>query len=272
MASYDKSKNVDYTLAVQAALKTLGADLGAAGVDGKWGAYTENAYQKNKAAVDALVSGVGAGGFSGSLTPAQVEVPEGKSFEQWLSIGDALYAAQYEAQKRSAQRQLEYAQQQVEDQRVQSAATLQNAANARGFGRSSYAMDVLQKNEVQAQKNNTALLNSFSDALMQLEANRASGAAQYASNMWNSQQNAILSAQKFNAQMKEQTDTALWKQYTSELEKAGTPAKKSGTSRKKEATTSVSKALMERAEAAVQKPARKKATAFSTKAGGLADY
>ena len=40
MAGYDRSKNADYTLAVQSALKTLGADLGGSGVDGKWGKYT----------------------------------------------------------------------------------------------------------------------------------------------------------------------------------------------------------------------------------------
>ena len=52
MAGYDRSKNTDYTLAVQSALKTLGADLGGPGVDGKWGKYTEAAYRKNRAAVD----------------------------------------------------------------------------------------------------------------------------------------------------------------------------------------------------------------------------
>lgn len=210
MASYDKSKNTDYTLAVQAALKTLGADLGAGGVDGKWGDYTERAYQGNKGAVDALVSGM----FGGGNAPdaVQVDVPEQRSFSDWLSVGDALYAAQAEAQRQSAQRQLEYGQEQVERGRVQSAATLENAANARGFGRSSYAADMLQRNEYSAQRNQTALLTSFGDALQRIEADRAAAAAQYASDMWKTQQDAVLSAQKFNAQMQQEVNLKNWQQ------------------------------------------------------------
>lgn len=64
MASYDKSKDTNYTYAVQSALQSLGANLGSAGVDGKWGAYTEAAYQANKDAVDALLGG---GSVSGSF-------------------------------------------------------------------------------------------------------------------------------------------------------------------------------------------------------------
>lgn len=70
MASYDKSKDPNYTTAVQTALQSLGANLGSAGVDGKWGAHTEAAYQANKDAVDAMLGGGGgafgsvSGGFS----------------------------------------------------------------------------------------------------------------------------------------------------------------------------------------------------------------
>ena len=107
MASYDKSKDANYTLAVQSALKTLGANLGAGGVDGKWGAYTERAYQQNRQAVDALVSGLGftsAGSFAGAeaggglapqFTPQLVDVPEQRSFSDWLAVGQEIYAAQY---------------------------------------------------------------------------------------------------------------------------------------------------------------------------------
>lgn len=213
MASYDKSKSTDYTLAVQAALKTLGADLDAGGVDGKWGRYTENAYQQNKGAVDALVAGVMGGGSGvAPLQAVQVDVPEQRSFSDWLSVGDALYAAQAEAQKQSAQRQLEYNQQQVEQNRAQSAATLENAANARGFGRSSYTTDMLQRNENTAQQNQTALLNNFSDALLRIEADRTASAAEYAGNMWKTQQDAVLQAQKFNAQMQQEVNLKNWQQ------------------------------------------------------------
>ena len=66
MASYDKSKDTNYTYAVQSALQSLGANLGSAGVDGKWGAYTEAAYQANKDAVDALLGGGSVSGSSSS--------------------------------------------------------------------------------------------------------------------------------------------------------------------------------------------------------------
>ena len=241
MASYDKSKNADYTLAVQSALKTLGADLGAGGIDGKWGAYTEAAYQQNKAAVDALVGSM-SGGMP-QLQVVQVDVPDQKSFDEWLSLGDALFAAQAEAQKRSAQRQLEYGQQQLEKNRAQSAATLENAANARGFGRSSYATDMLLKNEANAQESGMQLLGSFNDALLEIEANRAANAAEYAGNMWQHQQDAVLQAQKFNAQMQQEANLRQWEEemkrqqemmqaYSSaSLKKSG---KKSSGSKKKE--------------------------------------
>lgn len=217
MAGYDKSKNADYTLAVQSALKTLGADLGGPGVDGKWGKYTEAAYRKNRAAVDRLVSemGVSAAGAYGSgsrLAAEQIDVPEQKGFDEWLSIGGALFAAQAEARKASAKRQLEVNRQQLEQARAQSAVTLENAANARGFGRSSYTADLLQRNENAARDNQTALMNNFSDALMQIDADQAASAAQFAGTMWKSQQDAALAAQKFNAQMRQESNLAQWKQ------------------------------------------------------------
>lgn len=209
MASYDKSKDANYTLAVQSALKTLGANLGAGGVDGKWGAYTERAYQQNRQAVDALVSGLGftsAGSFAGAeaggglapqFTPQLVDVPEQRSFSDWLAVGQEIYAAQYEAGRQSAQRRLEAAQAANEENRVQSAARLETAANARGFGRSSYATDMLQRNEYEANRNEAALQGDYADALLQLEAGRNASAAQYAGSMWQSQQQAVLEAQRF---------------------------------------------------------------------------
>ena len=222
MASYDKSKDANYTLAVQSALKTLGANLGAGGVDGKWGAYTERAYQQNRQAVDALVSGLGfssAGSFAGveaggglapQFTPQLVDVPEQRSFSDWLAVGQEIYAAQYEVGRQSAQRRLEAAQAANEENRVQSAARLETAANARGFGRSSYATDMLQRNEYEANRNEAALQGDYADALLQLEAGRNASAAQYAGSMWQSQQQAVLEAQRFNAQQSQEAALRQW--------------------------------------------------------------
>ncbi len=57
MASYDKSYSADYTTKVQQALQQMGANLGGAGVDGKWGSNTQNAYNQYKSQVDSLLSG-----------------------------------------------------------------------------------------------------------------------------------------------------------------------------------------------------------------------
>ncbi len=250
MASYDKTKNEDYTLAVQSALQALGANLGSAGIDGKWGDYTEAAYQRNKDAVDALVSGMGAGGgYYAQFEPVQIEVPEQKDFSEWLSLGDALFAAQAEAQKRSAQRQLEYGKEEVERGRVQSAATLETAANARGFGRSSYTTDMLQRNEDTAQRNQTLLINNFNDALLAIEADRAANAATYAGKMWSVQQDAVNDALKFNAQMRSDANIRNWEaqqSYRESMSKlyadavksrsSGSGRRSSSSSKKKEET------------------------------------
>ena len=80
------------------------------------------------------------------------------------------------------------------------------------FGRSSYTADLLQRNENAARDNQTALMNNFSDALMQIDADQAASAEQFAGTMWKSQQDAALAAQKFNAQMRQESNLAQWKQ------------------------------------------------------------
>ncbi len=242
MASYDKTKDTEYTLAVQAALKTLGADLGSAGVDGKWGDYTERAYQANKAQVDAIVNGITTA--SPRLEATLIAEPETKSYDEWLSIGDALYAAQAEAQKAQAQRALEYSQEEIEDNRVQSAATLENAANARGFGRSSYVVDALNQNENNAMKANTKLLNNFSDALLTIEANKAVNAANYASLLYRNEQDNLASIRRFNAGQQQDVDIYNWKQDLADAEnqaKAATYSASSGTSSKKSGSAASAK-------------------------------
>ena len=232
MASYDKTKDTEYTLAVQAALKTLGADLGSAGVDGKWGDYTERAYQANKSQVDAIVNGISA---SPRMEASLIEEPETKSYDEWLSIGNALYAAQAEAQKANAQRALEYSQEAIEDNRVQAAATLENAANARGFARSSYVVDALNQNENNAMKANTKLLSNFSDALLTIEANQAVNAANYASLLYRNEQDNLAAIRRFNAGQQQEVDLYNWKQDLADAEKAAkmaTYSVSSGSSKK----------------------------------------
>ena len=105
---------------------------------------------------------------------------------------------------------LEAAQAANEENRVQSAARLETAANARGFGRSSYATDMLQRNEYEANRNEAALQGDYADALLQLEAGRNASAAQYAGSMWQSQQQAVLEAQRFNAQQSQEAALRQW--------------------------------------------------------------
>lgn len=177
MASYDKSKDSAYTRQVQQVLSSLGADLGAGGIDGKWGAYTQAAYEANKAAVDAAL--YGSGGSQSAyqsayqslwdsmpqLSYTYVSTPS-YSYEYYYSIGDALEAANYEKQKQQAQTNLENAQAALQESVKTTKANVEKSTTARGFGRSSYATDALQATDLAAMNQGQALLADFDQTLM----------------------------------------------------------------------------------------------------------
>ncbi len=222
MASYDKSKDSAYTRQVQQVLSSLGADLGAGGIDGKWGAYTQAAYEANKAAVDAAL--YGSGGSQSAyqsayqslwdsmpqLSYTYVSTPS-YSYEYYYSIGDALEAANYEKQKQQAQTNLENAQAALQESVKTTKANVEKSTTARGFGRSSYATDALQATDLAAMSQGQALLADFDQTLMMLDAQRHANAAAYASNAFQAQENRQLQASIANAQMANELALNQWK-------------------------------------------------------------
>lgn len=243
MASYDKSINSAYTANVQSILAQLGADLGAGGIDGKWGAYTQRAYQQNKAAVDAALNGNALyGGYDGSgglpqLKLQTVELPTSHGYEYFYSIGDALEAAQYERQRAKAENGLTQAKQTLSTELEQTKANAAAAANARGFGRSTYVTDTLQYADQAAMAQKQALESEFTQTLLRLDAERHAGAAAYASKAYQAQEDRALQASIANTKAANEFALAQWKAQVDQLSKSNTQAasaskKSTGSSRK----------------------------------------
>lgn len=220
MASYDKSIDSEYTRQVQQILSGLGADLGAGGVDGKWGAYTQSAYEQNREQVEAILSGGSSHGASNipALSYTYVEVPQSNSYEYYYSIGDALQAAQYERQKQQAENSLQGAQAALESDLKGAKAGIESSATARGFGRSTYVVDSLQYADNAATAQRQSLLDSFSQTLLYLDAERHSSAASYASSNYQAQENRIYQANLQNAQMANEQALNLWKAQLAQAE------------------------------------------------------
>ncbi len=216
MASYDKSKDSDYTRRVQQVLAGLGADLGAGGVDGKWGAYTQAAYEANRSAVDAALGG-GSGGFNfqslwdslPQLNYSYVSTPS-YSYEYYYSIGDALEEASYTKQKAQAEQDLAGAQEALKQSVKQTKANIEKSTNARGFARSSYTTDALQNTDLTAMRQEQSLLASFDQTLLELDAQRHSNASAYAANAFQAQEDRRLQADMFNARMANELALNQW--------------------------------------------------------------
>jgi hypothetical protein len=219
MASYDKSKDKDYTALVQQALSAIGANLGPAGIDGKWGAYTDSAYKANQGIVDAMLYGGGSLSSYGSgpqapqmpdLNLQGVPVPSSRDYSYYYSIGDALEAEAYERQKQQAESRLQGAQGQLESDLSQTKANIAANSTARGFGRSTYVTDSLLYADNAAAGQRQSLLSDFSQTLLYLDAQRHSGAARYASSAYEAQQGRIAAAEMANAQIANQQTLAMW--------------------------------------------------------------
>ncbi|MDR2513954.1 MAG: hypothetical protein LBD02_01955 [Christensenellaceae bacterium] len=219
MASYDKSKDTNYTLLVQQALSAMGANLGPAGIDGKWGAYTDSAYKANQSVVDAMLYGGSSSSAYGyapqapqmpELSLQGVSVPASHDYSYYYSIGDALEAENYERQKQQAESRLQGAQAQLETDLDQTKAGIAANSTARGFGRSTYVTDSLLYADNAAAGQRQSLLSDFSQTLLYLDAARHSGAARYASGAYENQQSRIAAAEMANAQIANQQALAVW--------------------------------------------------------------
>lgn len=200
MASYDKSMDSAYTTQVQTILKNLGANLGSAGVDGKWGAYTQAAYNQYKDQVDAALAGGSTGGsyggfgFSsggGGYTAPTINYT-GRTLDEMLAEANGLIGGEYDTQLRTAKQGYEANQQTLAKAYENTRKTTQDSAVSRGMGRSSYLTDAIANVGLQETAANDTLTKNYNDAVDQLELSRAKAVSSYVQQLQREQDDRLL--------------------------------------------------------------------------------
>ena len=201
MASYNKSYGSDYTKQVQNALKSLGANLGKAGVDGKWGNYTQAAYDKYKDQVDAMLGG-GGGGSGGNYsslfmkTGGNYTVPQinynPTSLDDLLKEANGLIGGQYDAQILSAKQGYEASQKSLAKSYETARESTQDSAVSRGMGRSSYLTDAIANVGLQETAANNQLTDNYNNTVAGLEKGRADAVASYVQSLRRQQEETAL--------------------------------------------------------------------------------
>ena len=200
LASYDKSMDSAYTTQVQTILKNLGANLGSAGVDGKWGAYTQAAYNQYKDQVDAALAGGSSGGsyggfgFSsggGGYTAPTINYT-GRTLDEMLAEANGLIGGEYDTQLRTAKQGYEANQQALTKAYENTRKTTQDSAVSRGMGRSSYLTDAIANVGLQETAANDTLTKNYNDAVDQLELSRAKAVSSYVQQLQREQDNRLL--------------------------------------------------------------------------------
>ena len=199
LASYDKSMDSAYTTQVQTILKNLGANLGSAGVDGKWGAYTQAAYNQYKDQVDAALAGGSTGGgyggfgFSGGggYTAPTINYT-GRTLDEMLAEANGLIGGEYDTQLRTAKQGYEANQQTLAKAYENTRKTTQDSAVSRGMGRSSYLTDAIANVGLQETAANDTLTKNYNDAVDQLELSRAKAVSSYVQQLQREQDDRLL--------------------------------------------------------------------------------
>lgn len=200
LASYDKSMDSAYTTQVQTILKNLGANLGSAGVDGKWGAYTQAAYNQYKDQVDAALAGGSTGGsyggfgFSsggGGYTAPTINYT-GRTLDEMLAEANGLIGGEYDTQLRTAKHGYEANQQTLAKAYENTRKTTQDSAVSRGMGRSSYLTDAIANVGLQETAANDTLTKNYNDAVDQLELSRAKAVSSYVQQLQREQDDRLL--------------------------------------------------------------------------------
>ena len=199
MASYDKSMDSAYTTQVQTILKNLGANLGSAGVDGKWGAYTQAAYNQYKDQVDAALAGGSTGGSyggfgfsSGGGYSAPTINYTGRTLDEMLAEANGLIGGEYDTQLRTAKQGYEANQQALTKAYENTRKTTQDSAVSRGMGRSSYLTDAIANVGLQETAANDTLTKNYNDAVDQLELSRAKAVSSYVQQLRREQDDRLL--------------------------------------------------------------------------------
>lgn len=214
MASYNKAIDSGYTTQVQSILQGLGADLGAGGVDGKWGAYTDAAYNQYKDQVDAALSGSGGSGgglllghsHGGSSYSAPTISYTPRTLDQLMAEAQGLIGGEYDAQLLAAKQGYEASQQSLAKAYETTRKTTQDSAVSRGMGRSSYLTDAIANVGLHEKQDAATLAGNYGDQVMTLEKAQAEAISSYVQQLQRQQEQMALEVALAQAQLQYQYD------------------------------------------------------------------
>lgn len=200
MASYNKNIDSGLTTQVQTILSGLGADLGSAGIDGKWGAYTDAAYNQYKDQVDAALAGSNGSAFSGyysSVTPhTHYSAPSinytPRTLDELMAEAQGLIGGEYDAQLLAAKQGYEASQQSLAKTYENTRKTTQDSAVSRGMGRSSYLTDAIANVGLAEKQDNATLTGNYNDQVYTLEKAQAEAISSYVQQLQREQDELML--------------------------------------------------------------------------------
>ena len=215
MASYNKNIDSGYTTQVQTILQGLGANLGAGGVDGKWGAYTDAAYNQYKDQVDAALAGgsnnlYGGGGMymgggMGSFSAPTINYTP-RTLDELMAEAQGLIGGEYDAQLLAAKQGYEASQKSLAKAYEGTRKNTQDSAVSRGMGRSSYLTDAIANVGLHEKEDNATLTGNYNDQVMTLEKAQAEAITAYVQQLQREQEQLQLQVALAQAELQYKYD------------------------------------------------------------------
>ena len=211
MASYNKNIDSGYTTQVQTILQGLGANLGTAGVDGKWGAYTDAAYNQYKDQVDAALAGANSSyGAYGTHThsysaPTINYTP--RTLDQLMAEAQGLIGGEYDAQLLAAKQGYEASQKSLAQAYEGTRKNTQDSAVSRGMGRSSYLTDAIANVGLMEKEDNATLTGNYNDQVYTLEKAQAEAISSYVQQLQRQQEEMALQVALAQAELQYKYDS-----------------------------------------------------------------
>ena len=217
MASYNKNIDSGLTTQVQGILQGLGADLGAGGIDGKWGAYTDAAYNQYKDQVDAALAGNGGNGVftgyydltghshAGGYSAPKINYTP-RTLDELMAEAQGLIGGEYDAQLLAAKQGYEASQQSLAKAYEGTRKTTQDSAVSRGMGRSSYLTDAIANVGLHEKQDAAQLAGNYGDQVMTLEKAQAEAISSYVQQLQRQQEQMALEVALAQAELQYKYD------------------------------------------------------------------
>ena len=217
MASYNKNIDSGFTTQVQGILQGLGADLGAGGIDGKWGAYTDAAYNQYKDQVDAALAGNGGNGVftgyydltghshAGGYSAPKINYTP-RTLDELMAEAQGLIGGEYDAQLLAAKQGYEASQQSLAKAYEGTRKTTQDSAVSRGMGRSSYLTDAIANVGLHEKQDAAQLAGNYGDQVMTLEKAQAEAISSYVQQLQRQQEQMALEVALAQAELQYKYD------------------------------------------------------------------